>query len=342
MPTTYAIPNGSTAFAATLYTGNSSTQSVSNAVNGTSFQPDFVWIKNRSGANNHILTDAVRGATKTLFSDSTSAELTVAGALTAFNSNGFQVGYDGSAIVNTSANNYVGWQWKAGGSAVTNTAGSITSQVSANTAAGFSIVTYTEPSGLFTVGHGLGVSPNMVIIKSRSTAENWVVWVPSFAANQAIYLNGTAAVGAAGANWISVNSSTLNLTSGQFTSPGTKVAYCFAAVPGYSAFGSYTGNGSTDGPFCYTGFRPRFVMVKRTDSGDDWVTIDTSRNTYNAANSALFPNSYSVETTNSNYTTDVLSNGFKLRATFASVNANGGNYIYACFAECPLKYSNAR
>jgi hypothetical protein len=347
MPTTYAIPNGSTAFAATTYTGNSSTQVISNAVNGVSFQPDWVWYKDRSNARDHGLFDSVRGVTNYLASNLTSAEVSVSG-VTAFNSNGFTLG--GSVNSNNSGETYVGWQWKANGAAVTNTAGSITSQVSANTAAGFSVVTWTGTGSNATVGHGLGAAPSMVIIKTRSPAD-WYVGHTSLGWSGTGYLilNNTGASGQYGSlpvwQTTAPNSTviTLGTVSGVNANSGTFVAYCFAAVPGYSAFGSYTGNGSSDGPFQYLGFRPRFVMVKRTDSANDWQIYDTARNTYNVANLTLAANLSDSEYTRT--TTDLIdfnSNGFKIRASNAAVNASGGTYIYMAFAETPFAYSNAR
>jgi hypothetical protein len=348
MPTTYAIPNGSTAFAATTYTGNGSTQSISNAVNGTSFQPDFVWYKDRSNARDHGLFDSVRGVTNYLASNLTSAEVSVSG-VTAFNSDGFTLG--GNINSNNSGETYVGWQWKANGAAVTNTAGSITSQVSANTAAGFSIVTYTGTGSAATIGHGIGTAPNMVIVKRRSSTSDWVIYhsgLPSAAYR--IYLNYDLAQdsGAAAANtWNSTAPTSTVFSVGtnanSNSSGGTFVAYCFAAVPGYSAFGSYTGNGSSDGPFQYLGFRPRFVMFKKSSGADDWVIYDTSRNTFNVASNNLFPNGNFAEDSNvTNRSADILSNGFKIRSSGTFLNGSGSTFIWAAFGETPFAYSNAR
>jgi hypothetical protein len=340
MPTTYAIPDGRVAMAATTYTGTGGNQTISNAVNGVSFQPDFAWLKDRTASGNHQLFNNVVGAGTALASNLTNAEFGT-GGLSAFNSNGF-TGNIGST------DNYVAWQWKAGGTAVTNTAGSITSQVSANTTAGFSVVTYTgnEVAGA-TVGHGLGATPSMIIVKRRDgAAVDWAVYHASIGATKYLTLNTTAAEGTSSAFWNNTapTSSVFSLYNSGATNanPRLFVAYCFAAVPGYSAFGSYTGNGSSDGVFVYLGFRPRFVMIKRTDSANDWVILDTSRNAYNLTNSALFPNSNSSETSNGFYDSDILSNGFKVRATNAVVNASGGTYIYAAFAESPFKFANAR
>ena len=331
-------------FNVVTYTGTGSSQTIS-----VGFQPDFVWIKSRSNAQDHKLTDAVRGVTKSLESNTTDAEATDTNGITAFTSTGFTVGSD--STYNTNAYTYVAWCWKANGAGSSNTAGTITSTVSANTSAGFSVVTYSANGSTGTVGHGLGVAPSMIIVKKRNAAERWCVFHTS-TSNAYIYLNETFAADTTNANVrFGNNSVVVQPTSTLFTignsndvngTSGTYVAYCFAPIAGYSAFGSYTGNGSADGPFVFTGFRPRFVMFKRTDSSNDWVFLDIARNTFNVMISALFPNSTSSETSNGFYDSDCVSNGFKIRATNAVVNASGGTYIYMAFAENPFKYANAR
>jgi len=324
-----------------LYTGTGSSQSIT----GLGFQPDWTWIKSRSGATDHGLYDAVRGVQKQLESNNTDSETTETTGLTAFGSDGFTVG--ALAQLNTSSATYVGWNWKANGAGSTNTAGSITSTVSANTTAGFSVVTYTGTGSNATVGHGLGVAPSMIIARGRSAGTagfNWRVYHGSLAATAYLEINTTSGQQTDATVWNSTapTSSVFSLgSSGNVNgSTETYVAYCFAPIAGYSAFGSYTGNGSSDGPFIFTGFRPRFVMIKRTDSADDWLIIDTSRNPYNVTNLNLWANLSSAEGTSNR--TDVLSNGFKLRNNLAEHNASGGTYIYACFAENPFKYANAR
>lgn len=337
------VPVGAQYFAATTYTGNGSTQSIVNTVNGFSLQPDLVWYKRRNSADNHRLFDAVRGATKSLFSDLTLAESTESG-VTSFNTSGFTLGLAG----NESSNTYVGWQWRASNaSAVTNTSGSITSSVSASQTAGFSIVTYTGTGANATVGHGLGVAPRMMIIKRRNSTSNWPVYHASIsgAPDNFLYLNSTSAVINAGVvfNGVTPNSTVFGVGTDAIVnaSGGTYVAYCFAAVPGYSAFGSYTGNGSADGPFVYTGFRPRWILLKLTSSaGGGWYIYDTSRNTYNVMDLYLRPDASDAETT---FTTlDSLSNGFKIRTSNTQFNGSGSTYIYAAFAENPFKNSLAR
>ena len=335
-------------FDATLYTGNSSTQTVTNS---GSMQPDWVWIKDRSAVSQHVLTDSVRGVDKQLFSSLTNAEQTSATAITSFNSNGFTTGANPSptGATNSSPDAFVAWQWRASNAtAVTNTAGSITSTVSASTTAGFSIVTYTGTGANATVGHGLGVAPSMVIVKRRPTAgSNFPVWHTGIANTEYLMLNSTNAKTTGLAWWNSTSPTSTVFSVG--SDPDTNgtvaiVAYCFAPVAGYSAFGSYTGNGSSDGPFVYTGFRPRFIMWKRSDSTGDWIIFDTARDTYNYADKQLVPNTSGAEqvTGGGFVREDFLSNGFKVRSTDSYINANGGTYIYMAFCESPFKFSNAR
>jgi hypothetical protein len=340
---TPTISNGATVMAATTYTGTGSALTVANTVGSASFQPDLVWVKGRSGATDHALYDAVRGVQLQIESNTTTAETTETTGLTAFGSTGFTVG--ALAQMNTNTATYVAWQWNAGGSTVTNTSGSISAQVRANPTAGFSIVTYTTPaSGAFTVGHGLGVAPRFIISRIRTIANNWYCYHVSLGNASEVVLNTTAASSAT-TDWNSTSptSTVFSMGSG-WAGSYSMVSYCFAAVAGYSAFGSYTGNGSADGPFVFLGFRPRFVMIKRTDTTNQWMMFDTSRSTYNQSFNYLIANLSQAEaaTSGSTDTLDFLSNGFKIRATTAAENASGGTYIYACFAENPLKFANAR
>jgi hypothetical protein len=331
-----------------LWTGNGSSQTLTNT---GGFQPDWVWLKSRSsGTNFHNLFDVIRGATKHLFSNTTAAEGTNAQSLTAFTSTGFSVGNDND--VNQSSSTYVGWQWKANGSGSSNTAGSITSTVSASTTSGFSVVTYTGTGANATVGHGLGVAPSMIIIKNRPGVYNWRVWHTALSSTELLFLNTTDATqtGQTTAWNSTLPSSTLfslGSSAGVNESAATFVAYCFAPVAGYSAFGKYTGNGSADGPFIYTGFRPAFVMVKNTASGENWVMLDATRNTSNVTNNKLAANSSAVEndasigdSTQNNF--DFLSNGFKAVTTNSGTNGSSAVIIYMAFAQNPFKYSLAR
>ena len=347
MPTP-TIPAGNLFMNATLYTGNGTSQTITNGAPGASFQPDLVWGKNRSNIANHGLVDSVRGISTWLGSNSTAAENTVADSyVTAFNSNGFTAGLGG--VFNASGDSYVAWQWKAGGTAVSNTAGSITSSVSANTTSGFSIVTYTgnlTTTGTATVGHGLGVAPAMIIFKGRNATTSWPVFHTSLTSwSYSLFLEGTNAQTDQSSNGtLNPPTSTVfstNWTTGMNTNGTTEVAYCFAPVAGYSAFGSYTGNGSADGPFIYTGFRPRWFMIKATDV-ESWELMDTSRSPYNQAINLFEADSASAEAVTSVTAVDFLSNGFKLRNTRGAMNGSGRTYTYSCFAENPFKYANAR
>jgi hypothetical protein len=344
------ISNGANYMAATTYTGTGSALSVSNAVNGVSFQPDLVWVKGRNGATDHALYDAVRGVQKQLESNTTTEETTETTGLTAFGSTGFTVG--ALAQMNTNTATYVGWQWNAGGSTVTNTSGTISSQVRANPTAGFSVVTYTGTGANATVGHGLNATPAMIMVKNRdSGAIGGAVYHTSMGATKYLKLfqttTGSDKEATDNTAWNggspTFNSSVFSVGSLNRTNSSQQmVAYCFAAVAGYSAFGSYTGNGAADGPFVYLGFRPRFVLVKRTDVAATWYIWNTSSNTFNVIDTALFPNLTNAESSNVAYYCDILSNGFKPRATNTDVNASGGTYIYAAFSEVGFKYALGR
>ena len=342
------ILQGGQFFNPVLYTGTGSTQ----AITGVGFQPDFTWVKTRSsGVYGHALFDAVRGLPRRLASNLTEAENTTGsfGQVSAFSSNGFTVAPGTDDFGETGANGltYVAWNWNAGGSTVTNTAGSISSQVRASATSGFSIVTYTGTGANATVGHGLGVAPSMVIVKCRNTAgRSWAVYHASLGAANYLALNQTAASAAESTVWNNTAPTSTVFSIGTNTWTGantnTYVAYCFAAVPGYSAFGSYTGNGSTDGPFVYLGFRPKFIMWKKTNTSTDapWVIADTSRSPNNVVTSYLLPNSSDAE---ANFTLiDILSNGYKWRSFAAGGNANGDSYIYYAVAENPFKNALAR
>jgi hypothetical protein len=333
-----------------LYTGNGGT---AQNITGVGFQPDWVWIKSRNSASfSHRLYDAVRGAGKEIYSNDTAAESNVAQSLTAFISDGFSLGTDLNN--NQTSTTYAAWNWKANGAGSSNTAGSITSTVSASTTSGFSIVTYTGTGSAGTIGHGLGAAPQMIIVKNRNTSSyGWFVWHTAFGAasnTDYINLNLTDAKGSGGA--VSMWNTTMPTSSvfsvgtygGVNGNTNTYVAYCFAPVAGYSAFGSYTGNGSTDGPFVYLGFRPRWVMIKASSTGGagyDWFIYDTARDTYNVctkdleANLSLAEDGYSADI-------DVTSNGFKLRNGNGGTNGSSVTYIYMAFAENPFKYSLAR
>ena len=358
---TPAIVNGANYMAATTYTGNATARSLSNAVNSVSFQPDLVWIKNRTAATSHALFDSTRGATKYLSSNTPAVEGTLAQGLTAFNANGFNLGTD-TTLVNSStggANSYIAWQWKAGAGAVTNNAGTVTSQANANTTAGFSIVSYTGTgTNNPTIGHSLGAVPAMIILKARNPVEvNWLVYHKNMGAGYFMNLNdidGTPPSGRklissteAGAVGTSPSASTFTIQAGSINSNngnGTGreyIAYCFSETTGFNKFGSYTGNSSANGPFVFCGFKPRFVMiVSSTLIGYNWRIIDTSRDSGNISDNELYPSNSNIELSFGGI--DILSNGFKVRTLENSYNASGESYIFAAFAEVPSKYALAR
>lgn len=342
---TYNLPDstilaGNKHFDVTIYTGNNSTQSI---VNSGGFQPDLVWLKHRNppSAAFNLLYDSIRGVGKWLSSNATNAEGNIAQSLTAFNNNGFSVGADPDGSSNTgwnpSGGAMVAWQWKGGGSAVSNTSGSITSQVSANPSAGFSVVTWTaQSSGTATIGHGLGVTPQFIITKSRTAAgSDWVCYTSTTGASQYVLLNST------GASVTNVNvwnntapTSSVFSTGSGYAGYGSMLAHCFAEVAGYSKFGSFAANGSSDNVFVYTGFRPKFLLIKTYAESGDWQLWDSARGSYNVNGADLYPNSSAAEATVNAF--DFLSNGFKMRVAASPA------YIYAAFAENPFKNSLAR
>jgi hypothetical protein len=337
----FARPTGSAAapnqyFDTVLYTGTGAAQTITMP---SGFTPDFVWIKRRNSANSHLLADSVRGNTKVLLSNDTGAELTDA-SYTTFVSGGFSVSGTGNEINNSSAP-YIAWCWKANGAAVSNTAGTITSQVSANTASGFSIVTYTgNGTAGATIGHGLDVAPSVIFPKVRSrSGDNWHCYHSALGGTQGILLNATNAASTDAGFWNNTNPTSSVITLGAYNtfSGQTYVAYCWAEVPGFSKFGSFTANGSVDGPFVYTGFKPRWIMIKASSSTSQWVLIDTARDTFNSsASSSIFANSNSAEETgNTAEAFDIVSNGFKLRSN-GRVNVNGVTHIYMAFADKPF------
>jgi hypothetical protein len=328
------VDKGSKYFTAKTYTGTGANLTIS----GLEFAPDFVWFKGRSALSDHGLFDKVRGVQLYLRSNLTNAEGTSATSLTAFNSDGYNLG--SSDLVNGSGYTTVSWNWLAGGTGVSNTAGTISSTVSANTTSGFSIVSYTgNGTAGATIGHGLGAVPKMMIVKPRSAADHWAVYhasLPSGASN-IIYLNLTNAYGTSAGFWNNTTptSSVFSVGSGDTNvSSRTYIAYCFADVKGFSKFGSYTGNGSADGTFVYTGFKPKFFLAKRTDTTNSWTITNSNNITYNQIDNFLLADSSQAES--SATSVDYLSNGVKIRSTGAWGNASGGTYIYMAFADSPI------
>ena len=349
------IKQGNKVMDATLWTGDST--SPKTITNAAGFKPDLVWVKMRSGAYQHAITDSVRGGNQVLHSNSTSAEDTnwQYGYVQSFNSNGFtaQAGATSIDNYNLSGQTFVGWQWQAGqGVTSFNASGTITSTTSVNASAGFSVVTWNGNGAAgATIGHGLGVAPAFVIAKNRSRAGvSWPVYHSFLAANSNLFLDLTAASTASPSyGWVGGTSSTavtLNIGSANAyqsnQSGDTYVAYCFAPIAGYSAFGSYTGNnsGSGDGPFVYCGFKPRYIMFKRTDATENWIILDTARDSCNVATHYLLANDAGAEGTYPTGTSvDFLSNGFKIRCT---TGLNIGTWVYAAFASNPFKNSLAQ
>ena len=330
-----------------LYTGNGGT----NAQTGVGFQPDWTWIKERGGAENHNLFDVARGVTKRIRSNGTEAEDTRTTSLTAFGTDGFTLGSGNQ--VNNNSDTYVAWNWKAG-TAFTNDAsatgiGSIDSSGSVNTDSGFSIVKYNSsrsPSAVQTVAHGLGVKPDMLIFKNLDETENWLVWNKTLATNKHLNLNTTSALStdAGSLNNTAPTSTVFTIGADGRTNSSTNgkpiICYAFAEKQGYSKFGSYAGNGNTNGTFIFTGFKPAFFMIKRTDSttGAQWLMLDNKRDTDNILIKNLFANAADAEINADRG--DFLSNGLKTRSSGTTINGSGASYIYMAFAENPFVASN--
>jgi len=322
-------------FNTVIYTGTSSTQ----AVTGTAFEPDFVWIKDRTDANSHILQDSVRGANKALLSNATSAEITSTDFFTSFDSNGFTLPSNTGQQTNKLNNNYVAWNFKAGGVAVTNSVGTIDSQVSANNTLGFSVVksTYTSTAS-YTVGHGLSERPQIVFNKNLDQSDasygQWWTWIEGITGNNGDYIRLNATNGKNAFSDTFTTDTTIKYST-DFQVTGTNksiISYAFTSKPGFSKVGTYTGNGSTNGTMVQTGFEPAFLMIKRTDaSGASWLIVDNKRVGTANEKHELFANTSSAESS-SGYDIAFLSNGFQLQTTTSNANTNGGSYIYLAFA----------
>ena len=318
-----------------LYTGNATNPTT---ISGIGFQPDWVWTKARSAAEGHRLCDAVRGATKDLLSNTTAAESTNAIGLLSFNSDGYVIG--NSNGYNQNSQTFVSWNWLANGAGSANNDGNVESTVSVNSTAGFSIVKWSGTTNNKTIGHGLGTVPAMVIAKNTGgSGTNWIVYHKNLTSGYFLKLNLTNAQDNANSYFTAdPTNSILSLTGNTaFNSSGNNmIAYCFAEKTGYSKFGSYTGNGSTDGIFVYTGFKPAFFLVKQTNSTASWTIIDNKRDSFNVTDKRLFPEDASAEVVSANGNTDFLSNGIKMRIGHQNINASGSTYIYMAFAKNPL------
>ena len=336
------IPKSTSYFNAKTYTGNGSTQSIT----GVGFQPDWTWIKDRVDTHDHNAYDAVRGVTKMITPNENYAESTVAASLTSFDSDGFTLG--NVARSNANGDNFVSWNWKANGQGSANSDGTITTTyTSANTTSGFSISTYTGTGSVATIGHGLGSVPKTIIIKRLNTTSNWGFYHSSLGATKYLLFNISDAAGTASSIWNDTAPTSSVFTIGTSNdvnaSGGTYVAYCFAEKQGFSKFGSYTGNGNTSGPFIYTGFKPAFVIIKRTDAAANFVMTDNkiSFNGKGTNNSTvLFPSTNAAES--DAYGLMLHSNGFKFSGSdsaSATVNGSGGTYIYMAFGQ-PIVSTN--
>ena len=324
-----------------LWTGTGSEQTIS----GVEFQPDMVWLKQRtSSTRNHNLYDAVRGVTKRIYPDDTSAEDTDAQSLKSFNADGFVLGT--STNVNQNGGTYASWNWKANGQGSSNTDGSInTTYTSANTTSGFSIIQYTgNATASATIGHGLGKIPTMIIFRRYAQAENWDVYHQAIGNAKSIRLNET---GAAFDNATALTSTTPTsnlITLGTSVTTNANgnpmIAYCFADVQGFSKMGSYIGNGNADGTFAYTGFKPAFVMTRPSSGVGSWYMLDNKRaNPFNVVTGRLEADGSGTENTGFTWC-DFTSNGFKIRTTEGGINASGVTFIYMAFAEEPLVSTN--
>ncbi|MDA7814300.1 hypothetical protein N8990_05270 [Candidatus Pelagibacter sp.] len=321
-----------------LYTGNGTDN---HGITGVGFQPDFTWIKPRNEARGHALFDAVRGATKMIISNESSAEGTYATSLKSFDSDGFNLGT--SNDVNKSSNTHVAWNWLANGAGVANTDGSISSTVSANTTSGFSIVKWIGTGSAGTIGHGLNAEAQVIIVKKLNSSESWFSYHKPLGNTGRLVLSTNDAVANDAGYW---NSTTPTNQVFYVTSNGsnnasndTYIAYCFADVQGYSKVGgSYVGNGNADGTFVYTGFKPAFIIVKPTSGAEHWTMFDNKRLGYNPDNNQLYPNLNSPDATADEL--DILSNGFKIRSTTGRLNTSGVSHIYMTFAEEPLVGDN--
>jgi len=332
--TTIADP--SAYFQTSLWNGNGSTQTITQSGNST-FEPGWIWSKARNAAQENVIFDQVRGTTKYIQTDNAGAEGTQSG-VTAFNSDGFDLG--SWAVSNGSGQTHVGWQWKANGSGSSNNDGSVTSTVSNESTANFSIVKYTGTgSGNSTVGHGLGVTPDIIICKHLDRSQNWRVFHTAEGVGETGFLNTTDAF-AADPDRISAVSSTTFTAAANMNESADYIAYCFADVEGYSKINGYSGNGSSDGPYIHLGFKPAFLFFKCASAVDAWQIYDNRRRTYNGYGESIAPNSSAAE---GSFTerVDLLSNGFKIRSSNTAINGSGQSYVYMAFAHTPFKTATA-
>ena len=324
-------------FNTVLYTGNETARTIT-----VGMQPDFTWTKARSQAHSHITTDVVTGVGKRLRPNVNNAQDTSGASVASFVSTGFTLTND--ATINENSTTYVSWNWKANGAGSSNTDGSInTTYTSANTTSGFSISTYTGTGSNATVGHGLGAVPKVVLVKGIGHTSQWYMYHIGTDANGVMLLDGTAAKTTDTVSWQNTTptSSVFSIGNdgGTNGSGNTYIAYCFAEKTGFSKFGSYTGNGNADGPFVYTGFKPSYINLKRTDNTGHWIMKDWQTPGYNQNDYYLWSDASDAETSASSLGIDFLSNGFKLKGTAGNSNADGGTFIYMAFGQ-PIVSTN--
>ena len=324
-------------FNTVTWTGNGSARSITTGVD-----TDLVWTKARNQTYDHNLFDSVRGALKKISSNSSSAESSMTNSVTAFNTDGFTLG--DTAQVNLNGGTFVAWNWKLGGTAVSNTNGSATSQVSANVDAGISIATFTLPTTATTIGHGLSKAPELVIHKGRVSGSAWWTFHKDIGNTSAVRLDSTSAAGASTNFWNNTSPTSTVVTIGANSGGNNSwMMYCFHSVDGYSKVGSFIGNGSeTAGPFVYCGFKPKFLLVKRATAAGSWFLFDTERSPYNVMNAKLSAENSGAEESDTSWNIDFLSNGFKLRSPHVYMNSGSNTHIFIAFAENPFKHTNAR
>ena len=316
-----------------LYTGDASS---SNAITGVGFEPSWTWLKGRNIAESHRLYDAVRGASNYITSNSTGAQSNSI-PLTSFNADGFTIGTNDDSV--NGSYNYASWNWKANGSGSANTVGVIDSTVSVNATSGFTIVKWVATDENTTIGHGLGVAPKVIIVKSTTVTQPWIMGHGSLGFTKNLYLNQTDAENTSSTMWVNTAPTSTVFTTGTNDNVAqngqTFIAYCFSEVQGFSKFGSYIGNGNADGSFVHTGFKPAWVMIKRASTaGDNWLIHDSKRNGYNGGNKQLDADQDNAE--GNSRLIDMFSNGFKIIINDAKINASGDTYIYMAFAENPF------
>ena len=330
------IDNPELYFQTKLYTGTGSSHAIT--LDGSeNMQPDWVWIKRRNSAGGNMITDSIRGDTKTIITNENSAEQTFSNGLTAFDSDGFTLGSEDG--FNKASDTFVSWNWKAGGSASSNSDGDISTNVSLNSTAGFSIVSYSgNGSSGQTVGHGLGVTPDVIITKNRSISEVWRTWHTELSGQnyklQLDLTNGEDGTGTTVFNGQSSSTFTVGTDPSVNGNGNNIIAYCFKGIQAYSKFGTYTGNGNANGAFVYTGFRPAFVLFKRKNGSGNWQLLDDKRTGFNSENHTSYPNSNLADQDETD--ANLLSNGFNLTNTGTDGNGSGDTYVYLAFAHSPF------